>query len=182
MTDEATPIPEAPAAPAPEAPVIAAQPGSTTEGGVLPSPQPAPVPDSAPAPVAAPGVDPTPVVAEPVVPVDPTPVVAEAAPSVPAPVPVPATPPSQAELEARRRQVDEEGGVVIGRDDTDAIVGQFADVVDGPYAGRYVVYQRTLTSGDDGYPLTVLVKTRDARDEQLVVDYAHLRPAETGGR
>lgn len=84
--------------------------------------------------------------------------------------------------EARRRAIDEEGGVHQPRTDDDAILNQFVTIVEGPYAGRYAVYQQTLTSGEDGYPETVLVRTRDDRDESLVVDYSHLRPAAPGGR
>ncbi len=139
---EPAPVEVAPEAPAPEPapvdtaesvqadaePVVVGQPGSTTEGGVLPTPA---------LKIVVPGVG---------------------------------------------REVDEEGNVNTPRDDDDVRVGGFATITDGEFAGRYVVYQRTVTSGADGYPDTVLVKTRDDRDEPLIVDYASLRPAPAGGR
>ncbi len=68
------------------------------------------------------------------------------------------------------------------RTDDDVLTGHFANVVAGPEEGRYVVLGATLTRADDGYPGTVLVRTRDDRDEFLVVNYADLRPASPGGR
>lgn len=84
--------------------------------------------------------------------------------------------------EVRARGVDEEGGVHRPRTDEDVRIGQFADVVDGPHHGRYVVYIKTIDSLEDGYPKRVLVRSRDARDEDLIVPYAYLRPAPRGGR
>lgn len=129
-----------------------------------PANTPAPEPDvsSVPAPVAGPFVPTTPTAGEVV---DPT------------PDPAPSTAPS---LPAGA--VNATGDVMRPRTDDDVLTGAFARVVDGPEAGRYVVVQQTVTTNPDGYPETVQVKTRDDRDELLVVNYADLRPASPGGR
>jgi len=81
-------------------------------------------------------------------------------------------------LPSARREDD----VKIPRSDDDALTDLFANIVSGEYAPRYVVVGRTLERDDDGYPKTVEVRTRDDRDEMLVVDYADLRPAAAGQR
>jgi hypothetical protein len=78
--------------------------------------------------------------------------------------------------------VSEAGDVVRGRSDDDALTNQFARVVAGDNVGRYGVFTKTLSIGEDGYPDKVLLHTRDDRDEDLEVDYADLRPAKAGGR
>lgn len=74
------------------------------------------------------------------------------------------------------------GVVYRGRDDNDVLTGSFCNVIAGPYAGRYAVYINTATVGPDGYPVDVVVRTRDANDELLNVKYTDIRPAEAGGR
>ena len=80
------------------------------------------------------------------------------------------------------RRVTLTGDVEIGRTDDDALTNRFATIIAGEHAGRYVVVGSSLEMGSDGYPLRVLVRTRDDRDEVLTVDYADLRPTATGGR
>jgi len=78
--------------------------------------------------------------------------------------------------------VSPDGEVKRPRDDSDALTGLFANIVSGEFAPRYVVVGRTLERDQDGFPTRVEVKTRDARDERLEVDYADLRPAAAGQR
>ena len=166
MTDETTPDVAAPAEPAVPEPVAAPAPVPAPDPTVAASPGTPSEPEStgstpspsgeAETPAQTPTEAPTP---DPALPVPPAPV---------------AAPPAGA--------IDPDGGVQRPRTDDDVLVGQFATIVDGPYADKYVVYQSTVESGKDGYPTTVLVKTRDERDENLVVEYEHLRPATPGGR
>jgi len=44
------------------------------------------------------------------------------------------------------------------------------------------VFTNTATITLDGWPATVIVRTRDDRDENITVDYADIRPALPGGR
>jgi hypothetical protein len=78
--------------------------------------------------------------------------------------------------------VTPEGDVVMRRDDDDVLTNSFAMIVSGEHAGRYVVVGSTSERGKDGWPTKVLVRTRDARDELLVVAYEDLRPAPSGRR
>jgi hypothetical protein len=71
---------------------------------------------------------------------------------------------------------------VTVRTDDDVMYGHFCDVVKGEHQGAYGVYTTTLTVDDDGYPLTVIVETRDDRTVSLQVNYADIRPARAGGR
>ena len=70
------------------------------------------------------------------------------------------------------------------RSDDDALLGSWVDVVSGDYAGRRGAY--VDDAGHDpqtGYPSQVIVRTRDAENELIVVDYGDIRPsAYTGGR
>ena len=70
------------------------------------------------------------------------------------------------------------------RSDQDAPMNSFVDVVSGTYAGRYGVLERAATynTGTDGYPNTVIVRSRDARNELLVCNYTDLRPSVPGKR
>lgn len=69
------------------------------------------------------------------------------------------------------------------RSDEDARVGQFAKVISGEHAGRYGVLDTVATyNTENGYPDSVVLVTRDAASENLVVNYADLRPAVAGGR
>lgn len=70
------------------------------------------------------------------------------------------------------------------RSDDDALEGHFVKVVSGEYVGRVGGFERVLSSGPDGYPIRILVRTRDAENELLTVAYADVRPADPyrGGR
>jgi hypothetical protein len=63
-------------------------------------------------------------------------------------------------------------------------VGFFAQAVSGPYTGRYGVLQSLgdVEDGDDGYPKTAVLRTRDDADENLIVNYNDLRPTTAGRR
>jgi len=70
-----------------------------------------------------------------------------------------------------------------GRNDDDVLTGGWCTVVAGDHQGRYGVYTDTATVFTaDGWPATVTVRTRDDRNEDIVVDYADIRPAQAGGR
>ena len=63
------------------------------------------------------------------------------------------------------------------RNDDDAILGSFVDVVDGPYKGRYAAYLDDLTNNPEtGYPQKVLLRTRDADHMLIDVNYSDIRP------
>lgn len=123
-----------------------------------------------PEPTPAPAAEPEPVPAVDVV--DPSP---EPAPDEPA---TSAEPASSMPVGA----VTAQGDVMRRRTDDDVLTGGFATLIRGPYQGRTVVLQQTVTRGPDGYPDQVIVKTRDDRDEPLLVHYENLRPATAGGR
>lgn len=74
------------------------------------------------------------------------------------------------------------GTVYRPRTDDDVLTNHFCNVISGPQAGRYGVYTNTASLGDDGYPDEVVVRTRDAVDENLIVKYSDIRPALAGGR
>lgn len=74
------------------------------------------------------------------------------------------------------------GDVMRRRTDDDVLYGEFAKVIAGPYEGKTVSVQSTVETGADGYPTRMLVKTRDDRDELVVVNYKDLRPVARGGR
>lgn len=74
------------------------------------------------------------------------------------------------------------GAVMRARTDEDVLTGHFCEVVKGPHEGRYGVYQQTVSSGSDGFPESVSIRTRDANDEFIQVAYGDIRPAEAGGR
>jgi hypothetical protein len=90
-------------------------------------------------------------------------------------LPAPVSPP-------RPSGVGVDGAVFRGRDDNDAVTDRFCQVVSGPYAGRYGVYLSTASLGTDGWPETIVVRTRDAEDENLVVNYSDCRPSVPGKR
>lgn len=70
------------------------------------------------------------------------------------------------------------------RDDNDGRLGHWVDVVDGEHAGRVGAYYSTSESDPvTGYPLHILVKTRDEFFELIEVAYKHVRPSRfNGGR
>lgn len=69
----------------------------------------------------------------------------------------------------------------ISRRDVDGIAGQFVDVVDGEHRGRFGHYVNTVSRDEDGVPETILIRTRDARNELLEVAYSEVRPSERAG-
>ena len=75
-----------------------------------------------------------------------------------------------------------EGIVYRGRNDDDVLTGTFCRVIAGEFQGRYGVFTNTATITLDGWPATVIVRTRDDRDENITVNYADIRPAQAGGR
>lgn len=150
---------------------------------------PAPVQENpAPAPVVEPQVPVERVAAAPFVsiPVEPTPV--DPTPTTPEPVSTAPQSSLAAESEiAAQRPVTVSPGVVDGtvyrpRSDDDVLSGHFCNVVTGPHAPRYGVFTNTASVGEDGYPDEVVVRTRDAIDENLIVKYSDIRPALAGGR
>lgn len=74
------------------------------------------------------------------------------------------------------------GEVYAPRDDNDVCTNHFCKVVAGPDVGKYGVYWSTATLGADGWPETVVVKTCDANDENIVVNYSDIRPDVAGKR
>ncbi len=69
------------------------------------------------------------------------------------------------------------------RDDSDASVGHFVDVVEGEHKGRYgVLIDFADYDRKTGFPNKAIVRTRDKDTARIVVDYESLRPAEAGGR
>lgn len=64
----------------------------------------------------------------------------------------------------------------------DVPLNTFCTVFRGVYAGRYGVYSDIATRFSDGTPDTVVVQTRDADDMRIVVDYADIKIAQSGGR
>jgi hypothetical protein len=75
-----------------------------------------------------------------------------------------------------------DGSVYRARSDNDVLTNTFCKVIAGPYAGRYGVYITTASLGADGWPDQVVVRTRDAEDENIVVAYADIRPDVAGRR
>ena len=75
-----------------------------------------------------------------------------------------------------------DGTVYRPRTDNDVLSGSFCRVIDGEHQGRYGVFISTDTVFLDGWPATVTVRTRDAEDEYILVNYADIRPAQPGGR
>ena len=74
-------------------------------------------------------------------------------------------------------------GNVRRRDDQDALLNSFVDVVSGEHQGRYGHLFDVVDSEKDGVPRTVHVRSRDANNEVLTVAYKDVRPSERrGGR
>lgn len=67
------------------------------------------------------------------------------------------------------------------RSDDDALQGGFAKVVSGPHAGKHGTFDEVVTHGYDGYPETVVLRTRDG-NVPLIVHYPDLRPDTSGRR
>lgn len=155
-------------------PTQPAAPASSTPDSTPPGVQ-EPAPD-APAPVSeASSVPAAPVASGPEVTPDPTPgSTPSTSPDVPAPTtgdPVPVAQP-----------------VVVNnytvRSDDDALLGSWVDVIGGPNQGRFGSYVDTVHHDPEtGYPSVILIRSRDARNELLEVEYSDVRPSErTGGR
>jgi hypothetical protein len=78
--------------------------------------------------------------------------------------------------------VAHDGSVYRARSDDDVLTNSFCRVIAGPYTGRYGVFWSTANLGADGWPDEVVVRTRDAEDENIVVKYADIRPDVAGRR
>src|ERR1035437_4268528 len=107
---------------------------------------------------------------------------------------------SKSEAEHRRKAADEEHGAnpkptpelqsqpvrVDGRNRrnaNDGLEGHFVDVVDGEHKGRFGAFTEVAEREKDGYPKTILVRTRDEFNELLTVAYEHVRHSQShGGR
>lgn len=69
------------------------------------------------------------------------------------------------------------------RDDNDALEGHFVKIIDGEHAGRVGTFDQVVDREDDGYPKTILVISRDEKNEILQVPYEDARPTSyKGGR
>jgi hypothetical protein len=71
------------------------------------------------------------------------------------------------------------------RSGDDAYLGAFVDVVSGEHQGAYGHYVQTVEwdLAGDGYPTKILVRTRDADQNLLAVNYADARNStRAGGR
>jgi hypothetical protein len=144
---------------------------------VQPATEPIPTPATPETPPEAPLAPETPV-AQPMEPIDPAP--PEASP--PAPDPAPETPIATEETRFKPFGVGIDGSVYRPRSDDDVLTNHFCRVIAGEYTGRYGVLQSTATLGVDGWPDLVVVRTRDAEDENIIVPYAAIRPDEAGKR
>lgn len=63
-----------------------------------------------------------------------------------------------------------------------ALQGHFVKVTSGEHAGRYGVFDAVASVTDRGLPETIIVITRDDRNERLVVGYDECERAEAGLR
>lgn len=70
----------------------------------------------------------------------------------------------------------------LARNDSDALEGHFVQVVSGKYEGRYGVFMNAVEYGSDKYPTKISVRTRDAENELITVDYKDTRRAKSGVR
>jgi hypothetical protein len=123
------------------------------------------------------------------------------APAPAAPDPIKGGEPTEAsEAEHRRKAADEEHDAnpkptpelqsqpvrVDGRNRrnaNDGLEGHFVDVVDGEHKGRFGAFTEVAEREKDGYPKTILVRTRDEFNELLTVAYEHVRHSQShGGR
>lgn len=119
----------------------------------------------------------------------PEPVEAPEAPAVveaPADAPAPAEAPVEAPAPEPAPVVAQTpGDNARPRSDEDAVQGQFVDVVDGEHKGRRGAFLSVVEHDleGDGFPKSILVRTRDELNELLTVAYEHVRPSKyTGGR
>ncbi len=74
------------------------------------------------------------------------------------------------------------GVYLAPRDDNDVIFGHFCRVTEGEHEGLYGVYEDNATLGDDGYPETVLVRTRDDDSRLITVPYSSIARDRAGRR
>jgi hypothetical protein len=70
------------------------------------------------------------------------------------------------------------------RNDDDALLGSWVDVVSGSYVGRFGAYVSTVSHDKTtGYPTVIIIRTRDADNLLLEVNYSDVRPSDrSGGR
>jgi hypothetical protein len=73
-------------------------------------------------------------------------------------------------------------GDVFNGDTEHPATNTFCRVIAGPYQGRYGVLQSTASISADGWPDRVVIRTRDAEDENIVVAYSDIRPDVAGRR
>lgn len=67
------------------------------------------------------------------------------------------------------------------RSDDDALHGGWVDVVSGEHAGRFAAYVSTVSNDSTGYPERIIVRTRDADNLLLEVNYSDVRPSVSNG-
>ncbi len=65
--------------------------------------------------------------------------------------------------------------------DERAEYGGWAEIVSGPHAGRYGVYTANFLERN-GRPEIIMIKTRDANEDVLRVNYRDCRPSTAGRR
>ena len=63
------------------------------------------------------------------------------------------------------------------RSDDDALEGHFCVIVDGEHAGRVGSFEKVSKYGPDGYPESIIFRSRDADDLYLTVPYESVRRA-----
>ncbi|HEX9007324.1 MAG TPA: hypothetical protein VF889_08510 [Bacteroidota bacterium] len=70
------------------------------------------------------------------------------------------------------------------RSQDDALFGSFVDVVSGEHQGRFGAYVATVEhDAQSGYPTVIIIRTRDADNLLLEVQYQDVRPSlRNGGR
>lgn len=68
------------------------------------------------------------------------------------------------------------------RSDEDALFGSWVDVVAGEYSGRFGAFVATVSHDTvTGYPDVVVIRTRDADNLLVEVNYADVRPSDRNG-
>jgi hypothetical protein len=67
------------------------------------------------------------------------------------------------------------------RSGDEAIEGEWVDVVDGEYKGRFGYVAGISETGKDGYPVSLFVRTRDADNLLIEVAYANAKPSDSNG-
>lgn len=60
--------------------------------------------------------------------------------------------------------------------------GGWAEVVSGTHKGRYGVYLSDDKQDGQDFPEHITIRTRDANEDHIIVNYRDARPAEAGRR